>query len=218
MKLPMLALCLIWAAVAGAQEQKSGAGSAGRPATVGAVTPIYGQLVMFSYPAGFKHAHANDTGSYYIQESVLAGETVEKWSQMITVTGSKGLASNANVTPQRVIENVAAGFQRACPGSFRAVAVGTLKVSGHDAFTAFVACGAVQSGVARSESALLVAVKGTTDYYTIQWAERGARAEQAPVFDGDKWLARLKQLYPLKLCPRAPGEPEPYPSCINQKE
>jgi hypothetical protein len=204
MRAALLTLCLAWAAAASAQ--------------VRAVTPIYGQLVMFSYPAGFKHAHANDSGTHYIQESVLEGQTVERWSQMITVTGSKGLSANANVTPQRMLENVAAGFQRACPSTFNAVAVGNMKVSGHDALIMYVGCGSVQTGIARSEAALLVAIKGASDYYTIQWAERGTLTSRTPQFDGDMWLARLKKLQPIKICPRVPGEPAPYQSCINQKE
>jgi hypothetical protein len=203
-RLALLMLCLAWAAGANAQAR--------------AVTPIYGQLVMFSFPAGFKPAHANDSGSYYIQESVLDGQTVEKWTQMITVTGSKGLAAKQGMTPQRLLETVAAGFQRACPTTFTAVAVGNMKISGQDASIVFVGCGSVQSGAARSESALLVAIKGASDYYTIQWAERGALTSRAPQFDADMWLARLKKLQPIKVCARIPGEAAPYQSCINQKE
>jgi hypothetical protein len=203
-RLALLMLCLAWAAGANAQAR--------------AVTPIYGQLVMFSFPAGFKPAHANDSGSYYIQESVLEGQTVEKWTQMVTVTGSRGLAAKPGMTPQRLLETVAAGFQRACPTTFAAVAVGNMKISGHDASIVFAGCGSVQSGAARSESALLVAIKGASDYYTIQWAERGALTARAPQFDADMWLARLKKLQPIKICPRVPGEPAPYQSCINQKE
>jgi hypothetical protein len=204
MRLALMLLCLSWSAVANAQ--------------VRAVTPIYGQLVLFSYPAGFKHAHANDSGAHYIQESVLEGQTVDRWSQMITVTGSKGLATNPNVTPQRMLENVAAGFQRACPATFNAVALGSMKFSGHDAVIFFVGCGSVQTGIARSESALLVAIKGASDYYTIQWAERGVPTARTPQFDADMWTARLKTLQPIKICPRVPGEAAPYQSCINQKE
>jgi hypothetical protein len=200
-----------------AQDRKDINELRGQGYSVGAVTPIYSQLVMFSYPAGFKHSYQNDTGAQYIQESVLDGETVEKWSQMLTVTGAKGLATNANITPERLLQQVAAGFQRACPSSFAAKGLGALKISGYDAFAALVGCGAVQSGVPRSEIAILLAVKGSSDYYTIQWAERSQQSSQPPALDDTKWLAKLKQLNPIKVCARVPNEPAPYPSCINQK-
>jgi hypothetical protein len=185
--------------------------------SVTAVTPIYSQLVMFSYPPGFKPAYAKDSGAQYTQEYVLDGETVEKWSQMVTVTGAKGLAANQEVTPQRFLQHIAGGFQRACPSTFAAHAFGTLTISGHDAFAALVGCGTVSSGVPRSEVAILLAVKGSADYYTIQWAERTQQSPQPPVLDPAKWLARLKLLNPIKLCARMPNEPAPYPSCLNQK-
>lgn len=185
--------------------------------SVGAITPIYSQLVRISYPVGFKFAHQNDSGTYYIQESVLDGETVKAWSQMVTVTGSKGLAANPNVTPERLVQQIAGGFQRACPNTFAAKALGALQISGHDAFVALIGCGSVTSGIPRSEIAMLLAVKGASDYYTIQWAERSPPSDRAAVLDETKWLNRLKQLNPVKLCARIPNEPPPYPSCVNQK-
>jgi len=135
---------------------------------------------------------------------------------MVTLTGAKGLAANQDFTPQRVVQFIASGFQRACPSTFAAQEFGKLKISGHDAFAALVGCGTVSSGVPRSEVALLLAVKGSADYYTIQWAERTQQSSKPPVLDRAKWLARVRQLNPIKLCSRIPNEPAPYASCINQ--
>lgn len=185
--------------------------------SVTAITPVYSQLVRFSYPPGFEPAYARDGGSQYIQEYVLEGETVEKWSQMVTLTGAKDLAPNPKVTPQRFVQHIAAGFQRACPSTFAAQGIGTVKISGHEAFIAIVGCGAVSGSKARSEIAVILAIKGSADYYTIQWAERAQPTGQPPALDARKWLARLKRLNPIKVCARIPGEPAPYASCMNQK-
>ncbi|MGH8634725.1 MAG: hypothetical protein ACRET7_11420 [Burkholderiales bacterium] len=214
-----LLFAAIWASVPGvAQERK---GEIGEPRaqgySVSAVTPIFSQLVMLSYPKGFKLAHEQGTGSQYIQEHVPEGESVEKWSQMITLTGAKGLAANPKATPQLFLQQIAGGFQRACPSSFVAKGLGSFEISGHEAIAALVGCGAVQTGLPRSEVAILIAVKGSADYYTIQWAERGPQLNQPLVLDDTKWLARFRQLNPIKLCARVPNEPAPYPSCINQK-
>ena len=61
----------------------------------------------------------------------------------------------------------------------------------------------------------LIAIKGTADIYTVQWAERGAAADKADVANA-KWQERLKKLSPLRVCPIVPGEASPYPSCIGK--
>ncbi len=182
------------------------------------ISPIFGQLVMLSLPKGFTTVFEDTSGSQYTREAVLEGETVERWSQMITVTGAKGLAANPRVTAQSFTEQIAGGFKNTCPDTFSAKGLGALKISGRDAFVALAGCGTVAAdGSAHSESALLVAIKGTADYYTIQWAERGPASARPMSFDEAMWKERFDKLGPIKLCPIKPGEAPPYPSCSNQK-
>jgi hypothetical protein len=184
------------------------------------ISPIFSQLVQLSFPRGFKTVLENTSqdGNRYIRESVLDGETVDQWSQMITVTGAKGLVAVPNLRPQLFAETIASGFKRACPDTFFAKGLGAVKISGQDAFVILASCGSVQSGVAKhSETALLIAIKGSADYYTIQWAEREAASSQPIALSEQKWTDRFKKLNPIKLCPITPSEAAPYPSCINQK-
>jgi len=180
-----------------------------------AILPVFSQLVAFSYPQGFVPAFEAAKNGRYIQESVLKGENVQSWSQMITVTGAKGLASHPEATPVRFAYGLAAGFRRACPDSFAGKGLGEFKLGGHEAFVSVISCGNVNAaaGGARSESMLLIVIKGEQDYYTLQWAERGDASTVPMSFDGAKWSGRLKQLAPLALCPIVPGEAAPYPSC-----
>ncbi len=207
-------LCSLASAQAGAQQ--GGGADAVLPAgsKVRAVMPVFSQLLAFSYPKGFAPAFEEARNGNYIQESVLKGESVQSWSQMLTVTGAKGLASNPDQTPISFANEIAAGFRSACPDSFAGRSLGEFKLDGHDAFAAVASCGNVGAADgARSESALLVVIKGKRDYYTFQWAERGKAARGALPFDGAKWSGRLRQLGPLALCPIVPGEAAPYPSC-----
>jgi hypothetical protein len=183
------------------------------------ISPIFSQLVMLSLPKGFTTVFEDTSGSQYTREAVLDGETVERWSQMITVTGAKGLASNPRVTAQSFVEQIAGGFKNACPDTFSAMGLGTLRISGRDAFIALAACGTVASdgGAAHGESALLVAIKGTADYYTIRGAERGPASARPMSFDEAMWKERFDRLGPIKLCPIKRGEAPPYPSCADQK-
>lgn len=188
-----------------------------QPPAMTAVSPIFSQLVMMSYPAGFKVAHERANADRYIREAVPAGESVEGWTQMITVTGAKGQAATPNASAQAFVQQIGAGFQRACPETFSSRVIGATKFDGHDSFVAIVGCGHVESGAARSEAALIVAIKGAADIYTFQWAERGPVAENLKVEIDDKWASRLKALGPFRLCPIVPGEKAPFPSCVNRK-
>lgn len=185
--------------------------------SVRTITPIWSQLVAFSFPQGFVPAFEDVKGGHYVHESVLQGETVKKWSQMVTITGAKGLASNPNVTPTRFAGGMADGFKRTCPDSYFATGLGEIKFGSHDGFAAVLSCGVANPvGESYSESMLLIVIKGESDYYTIQWAERGEASKTPIKFDNAKWLDRFKRLTPIKLCPIVPGEQAPYPSCVNR--
>lgn len=183
--------------------------------SVKTISPIFGQLVVFSFPNGFTTVFENTKGTQYIRESVPTGENTKKWSQMVTITGAKGLASNPNVTPQVFANGIAGGFKNVCPTSFNGTSLGAFKLSSNDAFAAVISCGVSNpTGDLHSESMLLIVVKGESDYYTIQWAERSGASMTPIKFDEAKWTDRFKRLAPIKLCPIVPGEHAPYPSCV----
>jgi hypothetical protein len=188
--------------------------------SVSVVSPIFGQLVMFSFPKGFKTVVQNTSldGNRYIRSAVPDGETGTQWSQMITVTGAKGLAANQNLSAQVFVEEIAGVFQRACPFTFLAKRIGATKISGQDAYVMLAGCGTAPSNVDKhSETALLIAIKGSADYYTIQWAERATPSNQPMVPNEAIWTERMKKLSPIKICALVLGEAAPYPSCVNQK-
>jgi hypothetical protein len=180
------------------------------------ISPIFGQLVTFSMPQAFVVIGENTSGPSYIREAVLKGETADHWTQMITVTGAKGLVASPKVTPEAFAASIAGGFKSACPDTFVAKGVGPAKFGNQDGYVALASCGSVVSAPdEHSETALVVAVKGSADYYTLQWAER-TPAQGKPVIDEAKWLERLRQLQPIRLCPIVSGEAAPYPSCVNK--
>lgn len=179
------------------------------------VSPIFGQLVAFSQPSNFVLGFENVDGSNYIREVVPNGESVEKWTQMITVTGAKELAEQREVYPVTVASTIANGYKKFCPKTFAALALPPPEVAGYKSFAAVVGCGTViGSGSPRREEALIIAVKGESDFYTIQWATRGAASDTAPALDKPAWEKRLADLGPIRLCRIVPGESAPYPSCV----
>ena len=188
------------------------------PASFTVISSVFGQLVRIAIPAGFVAIHENTEDTFYIREAVLKGETVNAWTQMITITGSKGMATAANFSPQKLTASVALGFKKACPESFAIKDLGETKFGDQDAYLAVASCGEVTSSSDRhGETALIVAVKGTSDAYTVQWAERTPRASPAPSINEVMWQGRLRELMPIRLCAIVPGEAAPYPSCLQQK-
>jgi hypothetical protein len=185
-----------------------------------AITPVFAQLVMFSLPPEFrsqKPTYEKNSGSFYIREQVPDGETLVKWSRMITLSGTRGLATNPNATPQAMLARMSADFQRNCPDSFSTAAPGAQKVDGYDAYEVIVSCGRAPSGKeSYSESAIMLTIKGSNDYYTLQWTERGRDSAEARPVDVAYWTKQLARLNPIRLCPIVPGETAPYASCARR--
>jgi hypothetical protein len=178
----------------------------GMPSSFTVISPIYGQLVRFSMPSNFVGAFENVNGPSYIREAVLKGETVSAWTQMITVTGAKGVAGNPKVTPQSFAVSMAAGFKKACPDTFAVEPFGAVKLGDQDGFVAVVGCGRVETSADKhGETALIVAVKGSADYYTIQWAERAPSSADKPEINEAKWQDRLNKLQPDPFLPDHAG-------------
>jgi len=185
-----------------------------------AITPVFAQLVMFSLPPEFKSqkpTYEKNSGSFYIREQVPEGESLGKWSRMITLSGTRGLATNPNATPQAMLARMSADFQRNCPDNFSTAAPGPQKVDGYDAYEVIVSCGRVQSGKeSYGESAIMLTVKGSNDYYTLQWTERGHDSAETRSIDVAYWTKQLARLNPIRLCPIVPGEGAPYSSCARR--
>jgi hypothetical protein len=182
------------------------------------ISPVFGQLVRFSMPAKFVAASENTEQNFYIREAVPKGETANAWTQMITVSGSRGMANVANFSPQKLAASIALGFKKACPESFAVKDLGQTNLGEQDAYLAVASCGKVNSSAdGHSETALIVAVRGTSDAYTIQWAERTPHTSLPTGIDEAIWRERLGELMPIRLCAIVPGEAAPYPSCLQQK-
>jgi hypothetical protein len=198
-----------------ARAEDAPAPSRAPPASYTAISPIFGQLVSFSTPIGFVPAFENTKDAFYIREAVPRGETAQQWTQMITVTGARGAATNPNFNAQGLAAAIAGGFKKACPETFAAKGFGATKFGEQDGYVAVAGCGKLNSSAdGHSETALIIAVKGSTDGYTIQWAERGPQQATVAMIDEAKWQGRLRALMPIRLCPIVPGEAAPYPSCV----
>lgn len=196
----------------------AGAAGAATPAKSGGgervIAPVFHRLVAFSLPPPFKLGFERTTGNIYVREHIPAGETVDEWSRMITLTGVQGMAYSPEATPQGYLQALARGFQRHCPDTYVALDLGPQPLAKEPSFATVVSCGRVTSGgKAHSETSVMVAIRGADDFYALQWTEQGAESAHPLALDGRYWSARLAQLGPVQLCPIVPGEGPPYASC-----
>ena len=193
----------------------------GQPATKAAaanISPIFHQLVAFTLPAHFRAVFEKTNGGFYIREYLAEGESLEKWTRMITLTGARDLAANASATPQGMVERMTAGFRSHCPDTFSSALLGPQTVDGFEGFQGIASCGQQGSGAdAYSETAIMLAVKGSGDYYTLQWAARGTDSARPLTLDAAYWTKQFDQLRPIRLCPIVAGEAPPYPSCAGKQ-
>ncbi|HUL47576.1 MAG TPA: hypothetical protein VLV25_10800 [Steroidobacteraceae bacterium] len=204
-----LALALSLALIAARAAPLPGADAAAR-----VITPVFHRLVAFTLPPPFKMSFERTTGNIYVREHVPAGETVDEWTRMISLSGVQGLSYNADATLQAYLQALARGFQRHCPETYVALDLGPQPLVKEPSFATVASCGRVSSGgKAHSETSVMLAIKGPDDFYVLQWTERARDSSHPLSLDSKYWSARLAELGPIQLCPIVPGEGPPYASC-----
>ncbi len=173
------------------------------------VSPIYSQLVALPTPANFVAGNEQERNGFYILELAPKGDTMDVWSQLITLSGVKGLA--AFVTPTELASQIGAGYRAVCPGTFATRALPPPKVRGAVAvFASYLGCGTIDG---HSEAMVFLVLQGKSEIYTVQWAERGPAQAKPPEPDPAIWQLRAETLAQTRICDKVAGEQAPYPSC-----
>lgn len=180
------------------------------------VTPIYGQLLRMSYPEGFDIVSEQNTAERYIRTAVPRGEHADRWTQQLTVTGTQGMADNPAMTPADFADGLLREFEKSCPASFSGKRLSSGNVNGYEQSVSILNCGTSSALGSNSEARLLIVLKGTHDYYTIQWAERSAPSSTPMAIDIRKWLGRRQQISPIYLCDRNAGQDAADIDCAGQ--
>jgi hypothetical protein len=217
-RLALSAACVLaQSATHAADPTRQNVGVASADAAVASVSPVFHQLVAFTLPPHFKSVFETNNGAFYMRQAVPDNESAQKWTRMITLTAVKDLAGNPSATPQEMTSTMAEHFRKNCPDTFSSKVLGAQPVEGYAAYQVIASCGHQQAGAdAYSETAIILAVKGSADYYTLQWVERGKDSKRPLTLDTTYWSRQFAQLHPIRLCPIVPGEAAPYPSCAGK--
>lgn len=173
------------------------------------VSPVYSQLVALPVPEDFVAGSEHEEGGSYILEFTPKGETVEGWSQLITLTGIRD--QGTRLSAEEVANRIGAGYQAACPDTFAARVLPPPQVRGAvSVFSGYLGCGAVGG---QSEAMVFLVLQGKADVYTVQWAEHGAALAIPPAPDPAIWQPRVDMLALARVCDKVASEGPPYPSC-----
>ena len=192
------------------------------PAAAGDVLltgPVFSQIAGIILPDGFKIGYSDVKKDFFILEIMPEGETVDAWSEMVTLTANEALVSQG-VKVSSYAGKMQELYRSTCPETFvsQEVDLGSFKVPGSLATRAVVmGCGeviAANSASAGSEIVAMVIAEGKADMFTFQWAEHHSFPATAEMFSFEHWQGRLNRLLKAaRLCPVVPGEAAPYPSC-----
>lgn len=136
-----------------------------------------------------------------IKEFLPPGETIQDWTQMLTLTAHSG--ATPGMTPDQAVmamaESLAQGYQAACPNGRGKQDLGSPAVPRTEAtFATWLACDEVNGNEQSEAMVVLILAVGET-IYTAQWAEHQDMTDGPPVFDLNHWLPRLDTLMTLAL-------------------
>lgn len=132
-----------------------------------AVAQLKDENLLVSLPDGFKLGHRAAKGPRLIAEYVPNGETVQNWSQMITLQVFRDLARS---DPAVLAGNIAALWTRGCAGGTAGI-VQSFQENGYPATLWRYAC-PLNTATGQPENMWLKAVGGADALYVVQLAFR----------------------------------------------
>jgi hypothetical protein len=136
-------------------------------AGAGQAQQLKNENLLVGMPQGFKLGFKDSKSGMNMQEFVPASETVENWTEMVTVQVFLG---QKNLEPSQFLALMQKQWAEACKGS-SAAPLATGKVNGYDAASILLRCPLLAS-TGKPETTMLTAIKGNDSFYVVQRAVR----------------------------------------------
>ena len=137
-----------------------------------AAAPSRAQLkdenLLVGLPQGFKVAFTDSRNGMHMQEMVSANETVQNWTEMVTV---QIFLNRKDLDPMQFLATMEKQWATACQGSTATPAV-TGKANGYTSATRLFRCPLLASS-GKPETTMMKAIKGNDSFYLVQRAVRG---------------------------------------------
>lgn len=137
--------------------------------TAGAVQAqqLKNENLLVGMPQGFKLGFKESKNGMNMQEFVPAAETVQNWTEMVTV---QVFLSRKDLQPASFLGAMQQQWAGSCKGS-TATPVASGKVNGYAAASILLRCPLVVS-TGKPETTMLTAIKGNDSFYVVQRAVR----------------------------------------------
>jgi hypothetical protein len=179
------------------------------------VSPVFSQIVVTPLPTGFQPFNEKTEAGRYILEAMHQTETLENWTQMLTLTSAQGMGGTQGAAV-RMANTLAENYRAVCPDHLIAEPIQAPAIPGAvEVFAAFLGCTTIPGS--QPEAMVVLAMAGRSDLYTLQWAVRADASDAPLTYDLAEWTPRLAHLAAgTRLCAIVPGEAPPYPSCTGK--
>lgn len=165
-------------------------------ATAPSHAQLKGENLLVALPQGFKVGFQDSRNGMNMQEWVPANETVQNWTEMVTV---QVFLKRADLDPVQFLSTMAQQWAGACKGS-TATPAATGMANGYISATTLLRCPLLASS-GKPETTMIKAIEGSDSFYVVQRAARSVPSEAQ--------LARTKAyLETVSVCDsRLPAHP-----------
>ena len=141
---------------------------------------LKGENLLVSMPPGFKVGYEDSRDGVKLAEWIPVSETVQNWSEMVTV---QIFYRRTDLDPALFLAKIEAQWLTSCKGSTQVPTV-TGKANGYVVSTVLLSCPLLPS-TGKPETTMFRAIKGNQDLYLVQRAVRSLPAQDQ--------LERIKQ-------------------------
>ena len=154
--------------------------------------------LLVGMPQGFKVGFTDSRNGMNMQEGVPVNETVQNWTEMVTV---QVFLKRSDLDPVQFLATMEKQWAGACKGS-TATPMASGKANGYASATMTLRCPLLASS-GKPETTMMKTIKGNDSFYVVQRAARSV--------PGEAQLARMKQyLETVSACDsRLPARPCP---------
>jgi len=164
-----------------------------------AAAALVNENLLTSAPSGYQIGFQDKNGQRQIVEWVPDGETVENWTEMVTVQ----IFYNLKVTPDAFMHDLEKHWDSSCPGSPAAHTIANVVENGYPSLVWLLDC-PKNPGTAKPEITWFKAVQGNDSFYVVQKAFRFAPSKEQIT----RWVGYLKAAHvcdsrlPDRPCPK----------------
>ena len=155
--------------------------------------------LLVAMPAGFKVGYQGSANGILMQEWVPANETVQNWTEMVTV---QVFLNRKDLDPAQFLVTMEKQWVGACKGSTATPTV-TSQANGYPSATTLLRCPLLAAS-GKPETTMLKAIKGNDSFYLVQRAVRSlptpAQLERTKQYlDGVSVCDTRRPAHPCKM-------------------